>query len=160
MSRRTGPARTASLRIRVPARVAFDRLTTLPFHGRLIPLTHVAAPDRPARIGDVVTAVSAGVLRDVMVVTDAGWEDAGERVRGSVRLVKTGPVLLGWASIVVVPLGEHACLVRWSEHIRLRRTSGALLSRAGALMAARALRRARAILQHEGEPRPSPTGPD
>ncbi len=147
MSRRPAAASTASLRIRVPAGVVFDRLTTLPFHGGLIPLTRVAAPDRPARIGDVVTAVSAGVLRDVMVVADT-CRPVGER-RGRARFAKTGPVLFGWAGIDVVPLGPDTCLVRWSEHIRLRRTSGRLLSRAGAAMAALALLRARRLLEHE-----------
>ena len=61
--------------------------------------------------------------------------------RGVVRLEKTGPLLLGWARISVTSIDERTCEVSWSEHIRLRATSGAFLSRAAVIMAALALRR-------------------
>lgn len=148
--------RTASLRIAVSAHTAHDWLISVRNHERLIPFTRIAAPARPAVIGDVVAAVSVGVLRDVMVVTDARWETLGPACgRGVVRFAKTGPVLFGWAILAVHPLGPDACLVRWSECIRLRGTSGALLSRAAALMAALALHRTRRLLERHAADSPA-----
>ncbi|MPV48593.1 MULTISPECIES: SRPBCC family protein [unclassified Pseudactinotalea] len=152
--------RGARIRIEAPAGEVFDWLTTLTHHGRLIPLTRVAAPTRPAAVGDVVTAVTLGLLRDVMVVTrvERPAEPAGPGGPvGRATFSKTGPMLLGWASIEVVPAGETACEVRWTESIHAsvwgRRTGGALLTRGGGLMVALALRRARRILARGRRPR-------
>lgn len=103
----------ASREVGLPAAVAFDRLTALRNHERLIPLTRVDAPARRPRPGDIVVATSARVLRDTMELTE--YTRPGRDGVGRAWWVKRGPVLLGEAGIVVTALGEHRCRIDWVE---------------------------------------------
>jgi anti-sigma factor RsiW len=103
--------------IALPARRAFARTTALRNHERLIPLTRIDAPARQPRVGDVVTATSALLLRDVMEVADyeePSGDSPGDGA-GRARWVKRGPVLLGEAEIVVTPVAPDRSLVEWFE---------------------------------------------
>ncbi|KSW14017.1 SRPBCC family protein [Cellulomonas sp. B6] len=110
----------------VPAAAAWDALTDARRHAAWVPLTRVTT-DGPPRLGTRVEAVSgpwarrgAPGLVDRMVVTryDAPGDDAGGAA-GVAVFGKQGPVLLGEATIVVLPTGPGACRVTWSEDVPL-----------------------------------------
>lgn len=110
----------------VPAAAAWAALTDARRHAAWVPLTRVRT-DGPPRLGTRVEAVSGpGVRRglpgfvDRMVVTryDAPGADAGGAA-GVAVFTKQGPVLLGEATIVVLPTGPGACRVTWSERVPL-----------------------------------------
>ncbi|UFU07299.1 hypothetical protein [Ruania halotolerans] len=110
-----------------PARASamFAHLTTLPRHEALIPFTRITARPAPAQVGDTIVAVTAGLLRDVMLVTEISAPDDGPRSgtmpasTGVAVFRKVGPVLLGSARIEVTPLGASTCRVDWTEDVRL-----------------------------------------
>ncbi|MPV38732.1 SRPBCC family protein [Georgenia subflava] len=102
----------------VPAAAAFGLLTDLAGHHRWIPLTRTDAPPAPPRPGDLLTAVTAGVLPDRMVVTEVR-APAGDTA-GVLRVRKEGPLLLGPVTIAVEPAGHDRCTVRWTEEVWLR----------------------------------------
>lgn len=98
----------------LPQEWAYAVVTAAHHHGRWIPLTTVEAPRRPLREGDEVVGRSALVLVDRMRVSRS---DAPHEL----RLVKTGPLLLGEVVITVAPQGPHRSLVTWTEddvHLR------------------------------------------
>ncbi|TDE94107.1 hypothetical protein EXU48_11720 [Occultella glacieicola] len=143
------PATVTSRVIGLDAVALFDRVTALANHERLIPLTRVHAPHRRPRVGDRVVATSAGVLRDVMLLTQYerpdGVADPRSAVAGVGRAVyrKLGPVLLGRAEIVVTALGPATARVDWTEDVRLVdpwRPAEAIVCPLLAVMTARALR--------------------
>lgn len=103
----------ASRTIDLPVQVCFDRLTALRNHERLIPLTTIAAPQRRPRVGDVVIATSALVLKDTMELVR--YEPPASDAVGRAVWIKRGPVLLGEAEIIVSRLSETACRVDWIE---------------------------------------------
>lgn len=127
-----------------PVDEVFALLSDVRGHGRWIPLTRVQAPRRPLRPGDRVSALTAGVFRDRMVVTEV---IAGRRL----TLRKTGPVLGGTTTIAVAPRGADATVVRWDYDAHLagplpRRLTAPLVTAALEAMAALVLLRiARAL---------------
>lgn len=141
-------ARTVRRIIPAPADDVFEFLTTITNHARLIPCTRIEAPSRPVVTGDVITAISAGVLRDVMVVT-SGVDVCSGPCSGPrrVTLVKSGPILHGWAEIAVRELDDHSSEASWQEFIRLRHSSGTILTRAVEVMCSLALWRAAILVR-------------
>lgn len=128
----------------VPVDEAFALLSDVRAHGRWIPLTRVQAPSRPLRPGDRVSALTAGIFRDRMVVTDV--------IDGRLlSLRKTGPVLEGTTTIAVTPRGADATVVQWTYDAHLagplpRRLTATLVTAALEAMAAMVLwRMARAL---------------
>ncbi|UZN04178.1 SRPBCC family protein [Cellulomonas sp. S1-8] len=110
----------------VPADVAWDALTDARRHGAWVPMTRVEV-DGPTGVGQRVAAVSGPGARrglpglpDRMVVTrfDPPGTDAGGAT-GVAVFAKQGPVLLGEATVVVVPTGPSTCRVTWTEHVPL-----------------------------------------
>lgn len=110
----------------VPARTAWDALTDAAHHGAWVPLTRVDT-DRPVQLGQRVAAVSGPGARqglpglvDRMEVTryDPPGDDAGGAT-GTAVWTKRGPLLLGEASIVVLPTGPSSCRVTWTERVPL-----------------------------------------
>lgn len=97
----------------LPPAWAYALVAAVRHHGRWIPATRVHAPAGPLEAGDVVVGRTAGVLVDRMRVTHADPPH-------ELRLVKTGPVLLGEVTIVVEPAGPGRALVRWTEDVHLR----------------------------------------
>ncbi|UFU03629.1 hypothetical protein LQF12_03185 [Ruania suaedae] len=142
---------TASRVLGEPASAVFDHLTTLTAHESLIPFTRITARPAPAQVGDTIVAVSARWVRDVMIVTRADPPDDGPPPRPGVAVFeKVGPLLLGVARIVVIPLGPTTCRVDWTEDIVLAgplRAVHPLLAPAMQLMTARALQRVEASLR-------------
>ncbi|WP_413451320.1 SRPBCC family protein [Georgenia phoenicis] len=116
----------ASRTLDLPPEWAYAVVTAARHHGRWIPLTRVSAPARALREGDEVVGRSALALVDRMRVTRADPPH-------ELRLVKTGPVLLGEVVITVRPAGPGRSVVDWAEdgvHLRgplPRRLTGALL---------------------------------
>ncbi|WP_324650593.1 SRPBCC family protein [Georgenia sp. H159] len=104
----------ASRTLDLPQEWAYALVTAVRHHGRWIPLTTVSAPRPPLREGDVVVGRTARVLVDRMRVTRA---DPPREL----RLVKTGPLLLGEVVITVTARGPHRAVVDWAEdgvHLR------------------------------------------
>lgn len=97
----------------LPADVAFDRLTALRNHERLIPLTTIVTPDRRPVVGDVTVATTAWLIDDTMELVAYHRAAAGRG--GRAQWVKRGPVVLGEAEIIVTALGVGACRVEWVE---------------------------------------------
>ena len=136
----------------VDAATAWELVADLRNHERWIPLTRVSL-DGPARVGARVTAVSGPFARrgfpglaDVMTI-DRYDPPAGAEP-GVATFTKTGHVLKGHASIVVVPAGPSSSRVFWSEDVYLagplpRRLTGALVSPFLGAMVRYALMRAR-----------------
>ncbi|SEE93987.1 hypothetical protein [Ruania alba] len=150
---------TASRVFSARASTTFAHLTTLPRHEVLIPFTRITARPAPAQVGDTIVAVTGGLLRDVMLVTEARPPDddpcahARCSPSGVITFRKVGPVLLGTARIRVTPLGRNTCRVDWTEEVHLvgpLRLLGPVIAPALHVMTARALR----VL--DGTIRPSP----
>ncbi|WP_420113674.1 hypothetical protein, partial [Pseudactinotalea sp.] len=99
--------------IDLPAGVAFDRLTALRNHERLIPLTTIEAPARRPQVGDVVVATTAGLIIDTMELVR--YEPPASHAVGRATWIKQGPALHGEAEILVTRLSEGACRVDWVE---------------------------------------------
>lgn len=118
----------------LPAAEAFALVADVRGHGRWIPLTRVQAPARALRPGDRVSALTAGVFRDRMVVTDA--------IPGRLlALRKAGPVLAGTTTIAVTPRGAQDSVVQWTYDAHLagplpRALTGPVVTAALELMAA------------------------
>lgn len=116
----------ASRTLDLPPEWAYAVVTAARHHGRWIPLTRVEAPARPLREGDEIVGRSALLLVDRMRVTRA---DPPREL----RLVKTGPLLLGEVTITVRSAGQGRAVVDWAEngvHLRgplPRRLTAALL---------------------------------
>lgn len=134
----------------LPPELAYAVVTAVRYHGRWIPFTRVSAPRRPLRVGDDVVGRTAGVLIDRMSVVHA---DPPREL----RLVKTGPLLLGEVVIAVTAEGAGHAVVSWTEddvHLRgplSRRLTGALLRPALEGMTALALWRiSRSVRRHRG----------
>ena len=96
----------------LPVAVAFDRLTALRNHERLIPLTTISTPDRRPAVGDRHRRHVGMAARDTMELV--GYEPPGDDGVGRARWVKRGPVLLGEAEIVVTAVAA-GCRVEWVE---------------------------------------------
>jgi hypothetical protein len=133
----------------------FALLADLRGHHRWIPLTTTDAPPPPARPGDALTALTAGVLPDRMRVEHVRPPsvDGGPGVLG-VR--KLGPVLLGDVEITVTPAGPGASVVDWREDVWLRgplprRLTRLLLTPPLEAMTALALRRVERHLDVAGD---------
>ncbi|WP_034610845.1 SRPBCC family protein [Cellulomonas sp. URHD0024] len=93
-------------------------------HARWIPLTRVGLSTSAPEVGAVVTAVSgpfatrgAPGLADVMSIDR--YDPPTDTRTGVAEFTKTGHVLRGSASIVVVPAGPSSCRVLWTEHVWL-----------------------------------------
>ncbi|WP_152192255.1 SRPBCC family protein [Georgenia satyanarayanai] len=138
----------ASRTLDLPQDWAYAVVTAVRHHGRWIPLTRVDAPARALRAGDDVVGRSALVLVDRMRVTHA---DAPREL----RLVKTGPLLLGEVTITVRPDGPSRAVVDWVEegvHLRgplPRRLTAALLRPSLEAMTALALWRIHRSVRRE-----------
>ena len=122
---------------------AFALVTDFRVHERWIPLTTMTVPDGDLAAGDLVEAVSAGFFPDRMRVVELTPPSDG--APGVVRVRKEGPVLLGDASITVVPVGPDVSTVIWEEDVWLagplpRRLTRAFLTPAFAVMLRIALR--------------------
>ncbi|MBD8079030.1 SRPBCC family protein [Cellulosimicrobium arenosum] len=129
----------------VDASVAFAWVADLRTHPRFIPLTRMATPaTRGPEVGDRVTMVSGPLVdrtgrgfRDRMVVESLVRPSTTTGRRGSTRVRKEGPVLLGDAGFVVVPQSADRCRVVWWEDAYL---AGPLPRRVSAPLVGIALR--------------------
>lgn len=106
-----------TVRRRVAATVdqVWSRVTDVVAHGPHVPLTSITL-DEPLDLGRTFvarTAVGPLGLDDPMTVT--GWSPPPAPAP-SLRLVKSGRVLDGWAEIVVRP-DEEGAEVTWTEEI-------------------------------------------
>lgn len=118
----------------VPADVAWRALTDARHHEAWVPMTRVSTDGAP-RLGTQVRAVSGpgarrgwpGVL-DRMEVTrydppvsqpESPSSATPGVMPGVAEFTKHGPVLLGTATIVVLPTSPTTCRVTWSEHVPL-----------------------------------------
>lgn len=124
------------------AEQVWSALVDWPGHAAWVPMTrvevHVApagepfdAPGRTPTVGEEFTATTGAgplALRDRMRVTAAEVTAA----RRTVRLEKVGPVLTGWAELVVEPAGPRACTLHWSEQVRVPYLPGPLAGVVGA----------------------------
>lgn len=138
------PTRPTGVALPHAAPAVWETLADLAGHHRWVPLTTTDAPPPPPRPGDRLTAVTAGVLVDRMLVTRARPPLEGRP--GVLTLEKIGPILLGPVRIVVAPAGPAACTVDWREHVHLagplpRRLTAALLRPVLTVMTRLALRR-------------------
>lgn len=117
-----GRLSTATRTVRAPVGTTFAALTDLRRHGEAFPLTTVAAPAGPARVGDHYEAVTAGFVRDGMVLEELRGSPAGSRraVYRKVDGVFRGPVTL---TARAVPGGTR---VTWSYDVVLARGPRAL----------------------------------
>lgn len=110
-----------------PARTAFTALTDARNHGRWVPQTRVRTDGAP-RLGTRVEAVSGPLARfgapglaDRMTITryDTPGGDAAGDAPGVAVFAKHGPLLLGEATIRVVPVDDASCRVTWEERVPL-----------------------------------------
>ncbi|GAA3798933.1 hypothetical protein [Cellulomonas soli] len=147
MSTVTPPRVVRHRRIEAPAPDVWAVLGRLTRHAALVPLTTVDAPDRELRVGDRVTAVTAEVVVDRMVVTAVrrrGEDPTADDWARWATLHKEGPLLVGDAHLVVRARGRHACEVLWAEDVRTTIAGAALepfVDVALAIMSDRALAR-------------------
>ncbi|ADG73691.1 Polyketide cyclase/dehydrase [Cellulomonas flavigena DSM 20109] len=118
----------------VPADVAWQALTDARRHEAWVPLTRVRT-DGPPRLGTQVRAVSGPGARrgwpgvvDRMVVTrydppvsqpESPSAATPGVSAGVAEFTKQGPLLVGTATIVVLPTSPTTCRVTWSEHVPL-----------------------------------------
>ncbi|WP_345044198.1 SRPBCC family protein [Georgenia daeguensis] len=105
--------------IPAPADETFTLLTDLRGHHRWIPLTTTDAPPPPARPGDALIALTAGIFPDRMQVEEVR-PPSDDGAPGVLVVRKLGPVLLGRVEITVEPVGPDACTVDWREDVWLR----------------------------------------
>jgi hypothetical protein len=101
-----------------PAAVVWDRLTDWPAHGRWVPLTRVEVTERTDGVGTRFvgrTAVGPVGFDDPMEVV--AWQPPGDGTAGRCTVVKRGRVVLGWARLVVEPVGRSRCQVEWTEDV-------------------------------------------
>lgn len=104
-----------------PVDVLWAHVTDLPATAGPVPLTTATGDLTPVALGWSVTARTAvGPLGfdDSMLVTSI--TPPTETREGSLRLVKTGRLLDGWAEITVVPAGERRSRLVWQELVRPR----------------------------------------
>ncbi len=136
-----------------PAKV-WEIITDWAGYARWIPLTTMRLDPGPTAVGwSFAGLTGVGRLRfsDVMRITD--WAPPTGLGSGTLRLVKVGRVLAGWAEVSVLPIanGEQTHLV-WRENIVIRpvvlgrllvpltdRINRALFDRAVGAMAAEAV---------------------
>lgn len=117
-------AALASIDLLAPAGAVWDLVADVRNHQRWIPLTRVdAAP--ALGVGDTFVAVTGpratrggGGLRDTMTVVRSDPPTATAPGVGVYR--KTGPVLLGEATVHVRPTGPASCTLIWTEAVHLR----------------------------------------
>jgi len=102
---------------------AFALVTDVRNHGDWIPLTRIDA-DGPLHVGSRFRAVSGPGARDggpglvdAMRVTRLDAPSAGRR--GVAHFVREGPVMHGWAHIVVRAEPDGGSLVVWAEEAAL-----------------------------------------
>ncbi|CAL9377593.1 hypothetical protein SUDANB120_00989 [Streptomyces sp. enrichment culture] len=128
----------------LPPAEAWRRLTDWQAHGAQVPLTRTTVETPPPTgVGTRFTA-RTGVGRitfdDPMEVER--WRPPSGGRAGTVRLVKRGRVVLGWAEIEVLPLEGGGSEVLWREDLRVRglgRPFDPLVAAAGRLLFGRAL---------------------
>ena len=105
---------TSSLVSSAPADVLWAAVTDVAGHGRHVPLTTVVTAPGEPHPGWRFTAYTGArpvAMADHMAVTV--WQPPHR-----VRIVKLGPVLLGWADITVEPFGDDGgSRVTWTEEI-------------------------------------------
>ncbi|RSS89157.1 SRPBCC family protein [Streptomyces sp. WAC05292] len=131
-------------RTRLPPGEAWRRLTDWERHGTQVPLTRTTVETPPPTgVGTRFTA-RTGVGRltfdDPMEVVS--WRPPSDGREGTVRLVKRGRVVLGWAEIEVRPMEGGGAEVLWREDLRVRgfgRPFDPLVAAAGRLLFGRAL---------------------
>ena len=99
------------------AQDAFALVADFRTHERWIPLTTISTPPGPLAEGDEVVACSARILDDRMRVAELNPPEG--LLPGVLRVEKLGPVLLGDATITVVPSGPDRSVVRWEEDVWL-----------------------------------------
>lgn len=109
----------------VPADVAWRALTDARRHTAWVPLTRVVT-DGPPRLGTRVRAVSGPGARrgwpglvDRMVVTRYDPPSTQGPIPGVAVFTKRGPLLLGEATVVVLPTSASSCRVTWTERVPL-----------------------------------------
>jgi hypothetical protein len=96
---------------------AFALVANFKTHERWIPLTTISTPPGPLAEGDEVVARSAKILDDRMRVVELDRPEG--LLPGVLRVQKLGPLLLGEATITVVPSGPDHAVVRWEEDVWL-----------------------------------------
>ncbi|MEP7192057.1 MAG: SRPBCC family protein [Actinomycetota bacterium] len=141
--------------VAVPTHQLWEVVTDWAGYARWMPLTTMRLDQGPTRVGWSFAGLTGlGRLRfsDQMRVTE--WAPPAETGAGSLRLVKVGRLLAGWAEVSVQPTagGERTHLL-WRENIVIRpiflgrlltpladRFNEALFSRVVDAMAAEAVR--------------------
>ena len=106
---------TVRRRVAAPPEEVWERVTDVRRHGDHVPLTAITQ-DEQLRLGSLFvarTAVGPLGFDDPMVVS--GWQPPPS-TPARMRMVKTGALLAGWASIEVVPVAGGA-EVAWTEEI-------------------------------------------
>lgn len=132
---------------------AWDAVTHWPAHGRHVPLTRVEVTQDAGGLGDVFvgrTGLGRLAFDDPMRVTF--WQPPTPDGPGRCVITKLGRVVGGHASIEVRAVGDSS-QVRWTEEVEigprwLQRLGAPLVSRAGALVFGRTLRRLLADAEH------------
>ncbi|MDO8106681.1 SRPBCC family protein [Isoptericola sp. b441] len=141
MSTRHRRAPQRSTVLPVPAEQAFDLLTDVRRHADWVPLTRIdllgPADERGhlVRGGTFVAVTGLGARRtgspaprrrehlrlvDRMRLEHLDPPRTADRHPGKARYLKLGPVLTGWAEVVVHPLATDVCEVEWTERIGVR----------------------------------------
>lgn len=113
-------AASVSRRVAASVEEVWDRVTHFPGHAPHVPLTTIPDPGPLALGATVVPRTAVGPLGfdDPMTVTS--WTPPPAPAP-SLRVVKTGRLLGGWAEIVVRPVDGGAEVV-WTEEITLEPT--------------------------------------
>jgi hypothetical protein len=106
---------------------AWRRVTDWRRHGEFVPLTRIRVERDDA--GHVTFVARTGIgpvaFDDPMAITHSSPPTSGEP--GTVRIVKRGRVVLGWAVLTVTPI-DSGSEVRWHEEARLRWTTGPIVA--------------------------------
>ncbi len=109
---------------------AFDLLVDLRRHDALFPATHVQGPVGEIRVGSRFSAITAGIVRDRMILrrlerpdpcagAGAGADTEAQDSPGVAVLEKVGPIFAGFATITVRPITATTCEATWSYDVSL-----------------------------------------
>ena len=104
-----------------PASDAFDLLVDLRRHDALFPATRVQGPRGEIRVGSRFSAITAGLVRDRMIlrVLERPEGDTSHDSPGVAVLEKVGPIFAGFATITVTPASAATCEATWSYDVSL-----------------------------------------
>ena len=103
-----------------PAADAFDLLVDLRRHDALFPATRVQGPRGEIQVGARFSAVTAGIVRDRMILRVLERPSADPAPEpGIAVLEKVGPIFAGFATITVTPMGPTTCEATWSYDVCL-----------------------------------------